>query len=305
MNKNILQKLLLLVCCILFLSLEGLLAQMPHDHIYMNKKQLCIAAVLGQSTWSEYWENTLKRDNLNMGTHTTQTAMLMAAYGVTDKLTLSVGLPYISTKTSAGNLMGQKGIQDVSLWAKYKLVKTGGLSLHGVVGASLPVGNYVPDFLPMSIGLQCKTLTGRAILNYTHPTGLYLGGHASYTYRSNIKVDRSAYQADGKVYNTNEVSVPNATDLGLRLGFLKKGRQLEVFTEQFACVGGDNIRRNDMPFPTNNMQMTAVGIYGKYEPKQYGVNFRVSKVLSGLNVGQSMSYSVGVLWNMTFKAHQP
>jgi hypothetical protein len=56
-------------------------AQMPHDHIYMNKKQLCIAAVFGQSTWSEYWENTLKRENLNIGTHTTQSAMLMAAYG--------------------------------------------------------------------------------------------------------------------------------------------------------------------------------------------------------------------------------
>jgi hypothetical protein len=222
---------------------------------------------------------------------------------VTDKLTLSVSLPYIQTKTSAGNLMGQKGIQDLSLWAKYKLVKTGGLSLHGAVGASLPVSNYVPDFLPMSIGLQCKILTGRAILNYTHKSGLYLGGHASYAYRSNIKVDRDAYQADGKVFNTNEVRVPNATDLGLRLGYLKKGRQLEVFTEQFACVGGDNIRRNDMPFPTNNMNMTAVGVYGKYEPKQFGVNFRVSKVTNGLNVGQSMSYSVGFLWNMTFKAN--
>ncbi len=276
-------------------------AQMPHDHIYMNKKQLCIAAVFGQSTWNEYWENTLKRDNLNMGTHTTQSAMLMAAYGLTDKLTVTVGLPYVTTKTSAGNLMGQKGIQDLSFWAKYKLVKTGGLSLHGVVGASLPVGNYVPDFLPMSIGLQCKTLTGRVIANYTHKSGLYVGLHSSYIYRTNIKVDRDAYQADGKVYNTNQVRMPDASDLGLRLGYLKKGRQLEVFTEQFACIGGDNIRRNDMPFPTNNMQMTAVGVYGKYEPKHFGVNFRVSKVINGLNVGQTMSYSVGLLWNIAPK----
>jgi hypothetical protein len=278
-------------------------AQMPHDVIYMPKRTACIAVSYSNSSWKEYWENTLKRENLNMGTHTTQSIMPMVAVGFTDKLNLIIGVPYVSTKTSAGNLMGQKGIQDLSGWLKYQFVKNDkGISLHGVVGGSIPVGNYVPDFLPMSIGLQTKTATGRLIANYTHKSGVYLTAHASYILRSKIKVDRDAYQADNRVYNTNEVSVPNATDVAARLGYIKDGGriQAEFFAEHFTCVGGDNIRRNDMPFPTNNMTSSSIGFYGKYQPQNIGFNVRVAKVVDGLNVGQSMSFSVGLLYQLNY-----
>ena len=276
-------------------------AQMPHDVIYMPKRTACLAVSYGNISWKEYWENTLKRENLNIGTHTTQSFMPMLAVGITDKLNVIVGLPYVNTKTSAGNLMGQKGIQDLSGWVKYELVKNDkGLSLHGVVGASIPVGNYVPDFLPMSIGLQAKTATGRLIANYTHKSGVYATAHASYILRSKINIDRDAYQADNRVYNSNKVGVPNATDAAARVGYIKDGSriQVEAFVEHFTCVGGDNMRRNDMPFPTNNMTSTSVGFYGKYQPKNIGFNVKIAKVLDGQNVGQSLSYSVGLLYQI-------
>lgn len=280
-------------------------AQMPQDAIYMPKKTACVALSYGSSSWTNYWENTLKRENLNIGTHTTTTAMVMVAAGLTDKLNVIVGLPYVQTKTSAGNLMGQRGIQDLSAWLKYKLVESKGLSLHLAGGVSTPVSDYVPDFMPMSIGLQCRTASGRVLLHYLHKSGLYFTGHGSYSYRSNIKVDRDAYQADGRVYNTNEVRVPNATDAAARLGFLSKGQKIQVegFVEQFSCVGGDNIRRNDMPFPTNNMRMVTVGGYAKFQPKRLGINVRVAKVTSGLNVGQSTSYMLGLLYIVGKTAH--
>lgn len=282
---------------------SSLYAQMPHDVIYMPKSTACIAVSYSNSSWKEYWENTLKRENLNMGIHTTQSIMPMVAVGFTDKLNLIIAVPYVSTKTSAGNLMGQKGIQDLSGWLKYQLVKKDiGISLHGVIGGSIPVGNYVPDFLPMSIGLKAKTATSRLIANYTHKSGMYLTAHTSYIVRSKIKVDRDAYQADNRVYNTNEVSVPNATDVAARLGYIKDGGriQAEFFAEHFTCVGGDNIRRNDMPFPTNNMTSTSVGFYGKYQPKNIGFNVRIAKVVDGLNVGQSMGFSVGLLYQLNY-----
>lgn len=294
------------------LGLFGLLAapmlgqaQMPHDAIYMPKKTACVALSYGSSTWTNYWENTLKRDNLNIGTHTTTNTMLMVAGGITDRLNVIVGLPYVQTNASAGNLMGKKGVQDISAWLKYKLVESKGLSLHLAGGVSTPITDYVPDFMPMSIGLQCRTATGRVILHYIHKSGMYFTGHGSYTYRSNIKLDRDAYQADGRVFNTNEVRVPNATDAAARLGFLSKGQKVQVegFVEQFSCVGGDNIRRNDMPFPTNNMRMVSVGGYAKFQPKRLGVNVRFTKVMSGLNVGQSTSYMVGLLYIVGKTAH--
>ena len=277
-------------------------AQMPHDAIYMNKKQVCIAGIYSQSSWNQYWENTLKRENLNIGTHTTRSVMIMPAIGISKRVNVILSLPYVWTSTSAGNLMGQKGIQDLGAWLKVKAVQTGGFSLNAIVGGSVPLGSYVPDFLPMSIGLQCRTLTGRLLANYRHPkTGLYLTAHGSYGWRSNIRIDRDAYQADGRVYQTNEVGVPNTYDAAVRLGVQRRGWQTEVFAERSACLSGDHIRRNDMPFPTNNMQATAVGWYGKLQPRNLGVNARVGYVTNGLNVGQSTSYSVGVLYQLNFK----
>ena len=277
-------------------------AQMPHDAIYMSKKSVCIAGLYGQSSWTQYWEGTLKRENFNMGRMTTQSLSIMPAIGISNRVNVILNLPYVQTSTSAGNLMGQKGLQDLSAWVKVKAVDYKGLSLNAIVGGSVPVGNYVPDFLPMSIGLQARTATGRLLVNYRHPkTGLYLTAHGSYNWRGNIRIDRDAYQADGRVYNTNQVIVPNATDAAVRLGVLRRGWQTEVFAERFAAVNGDNIRRNDMPFPTNNMQHTQVGWYGKVQPRNVGLNVRVARVTNGLNVGQSTSYMVGVLYQFTVK----
>lgn len=290
----------LLIFCFFTLKLN---AQMPHDAIYMPKNTICIATSYSQNNWKQYWENTQKRENLNMGNISTQSVMTFAAIGIKNNFNIIAGLPYIWTKTSVGNLMGQKGIQDLSIWAKYKMMENKGLSIHASVGGSIPISNYIPDLLPLSIGLQTKTATARIIANYMNKSGIYVTAHASYVFRSNIHVDRDAYQANNKVYNTNEVRVPNATDLSARLGWMKNQSriQTELFIERFACVGGDNIRRNDMPFPSNNMQMTSAGFYSKYQPKNLGINLRVAKVLEGLNVGQSTSYSIGILYLINAK----
>jgi hypothetical protein len=51
-----------------------------------------------------------------------------------------------------------------------------------------------------------------------------------------------------------------------------------------------------MPFPTNNMQATSIGWYGKFQPRHVGVNARVGYVVDGQNAGQSTSYTVGLLY---------
>ena len=53
-----------------------------------------------------------------------------------------------------------------------------------------------------------------------------------------------------------------------------------------------------MPFPTNNMQATTVGWYAKVQPKNLGMTARIGYVTDGLNVGQSTSFMVGVLYQI-------
>lgn len=283
----------LLLCLLGFVELK---AQMPHDAIYMNKNLACGALIYGNSSWTNYWENGLKRDNPNIGRLTTQSATAMIAYGITRDINVMAMIPYMKTDASQGNLMGQEGFQDASVFVKSKTKAYHGITAHGVVGFSVPVTNYVPDFMPMSIGLGAKTLIVRGMLSYALPKHLYVNSSIAYQARSQVKADRDAYLAGSKLYQTNQVAVPDAFDAALRLGYLKKDNQLEVFAEHFSCTKGDDIRRNDMPFLTNDMTMTTVGMYGKYQPKSIGVNARVAYVVDGQNVGQSTTVSIGLLY---------
>ena len=291
-----------IIASLLLVSSVSALAQMPNDAIYMPKKTVCVAGIYGHSNWNWYWENTLKRENYNIGTQTTQSLSIMPAIGLSNRVNLILNLPYVWTSTSKGNLMGQEGFQDISGWLKVNVFEYKGFSVHGIAGVSTPLTNYVPSFMPMSIGMGARSVMGRVLLNYKHPkTGLYLTAHGSYIRRSTIRIDADAYQADGRVYNSNEVAVPNATDAAVRVGILRQKFQTEVFVEQFDCTSGDNIRRNDMPFPTNNMRATTVGWYGKYQPRNIGVNARAGYVTNGLNMGQSTSFMLGVLYQINFK----
>lgn len=277
-------------------------AQMPHDAIYMGKGQICVAGMYGQSAWTQYWEGTRQRENFNIGTQTTRSLSIMPAIGITNRVNVILNLPYVWTSTSAGNLMGQKGFQDVSAWLKVKAIDYKGFSINAVLGGSLPVTSYVPDFLPLSIGLQARSVSGRLIASYRHPqTGLYLTAHGTHNWRANIRVDRDAYYANGRLWSGNEVGVPNAFDGAVRLGVLRKIWQTEVFAERYACLAGDDIRRNDMPLPTNKMEITQVGWYGKVQPRNVGLNARVAYATEGRNVGRSTSFMVGVLYQ--FKAY--
>lgn len=287
------KQILLLLCLLGFIELR---AQMPHDAIYMNKNLACGALVYGSTYWSDYWENSMKRDNPNMGRLTTQSVTAMMAYGIKRDLNVIAMVPYVKTDASQGNLMGQQGMQDLSLFIKAKTKAYHGIVAHGVVGVSTPVSNYVPDFMPMSIGLGSTSLIARGILSYSLPKNLYLTSSLAYHARSKVKTDRDAFLGGGKLYNTDQVPVPDAFDAAFRFGYLKKDNQLEVYAEHFSCTRGDDILRNNMPFLTNDMTMTTVGIYGKYQPKSIGVNAKIAYVVDGQNVGQSTTLSVGLLY---------
>lgn len=226
----------------------------------------------------------------------------MPAIGISKRVNVILNLPYVWTSTSAGNLRGERGIQDVSAWLKVKAFERGGFSLNVLAGGSIPIGNYVPAFLPMSIGLQCRTVTGRLLVNYREPrTGLYLIARGSYGWRSTMHIDQDSYLANDRVYNTNQVSIPNTYDASLHAGVSRKGWQTELWAERVACVSGDNIRRNDAPFPTNKTQATSVGWFAKVQPRALGAVARVSYVVDGQNVGQSTSYTIGLAYQVSFK----
>ena len=279
-------------------------AQSPTDGLIMIKGYMCNVVSYQHDTWSEYWEGNLKRDNPNIGSFTGQNVMYMGAYGISDKLNVMVGLPFVWTKvTGSQHFAGQKGLQDFSLWLKYKAISVevplGKLNVFATGGVSIPTSKYFIDMLPLSIGFGSKTASIRLIADYQLEKGFYATGQVGYTARGKATTFKDVNQIDGKLYYTSTVPVPDVADITGRLGFRNTHIQTDVFINRFQGLSGDNIRRQDMPQVTNNMAATSIGWFGKYtyltdHAGDFSIMAQVTQVLVGSNVGQTTSFTVGI-----------
>lgn len=276
-------------------------AQTDLDAIMMGKRQLCIGPMYSYSSWKNYWEGTLKRENLNMGTVSTQSFSLMGAYGVSDKLNILFGAPYIKTKASAGTLHGMKGVQDINLFVKWmpieKNIGPGTFSLYTIGGISVPLTNYVADFLPLSIGLKSKTASARLMLDYEW-NNIFATVSGTYVARDNITIDRNSYFTDHLILS-NEVEMPDASNFNFRAGYRSSKLIAEAVVNKWTTLGGFDITRNNMPLPSNRMNATTAGVNVKYvvtNDHALSLVFGGNTTLAGRNVGQSTTYYGSVFY---------
>ena len=297
---------------LLLLFSGNALAQSPNDGIMMPQGQLCILGQYSNSTWKNYWQGETKRSNSNIGSMRTQSALLMANYGITSHLNAMIGLPYVWTSSNISYISTQKGVQDLAVFLKYQAFEKAALNGHFKVqatgGLSAPVSNYPSDFLPFSIGLHTKTASLRAILNYTANMGLYLTAQAGHTWRGSTKTDRDSYIFDNELIYSDEMPVPNVFDYSVRLGFIKPRFQTEFWFDSFTGLSGDDIRYNEAPIPTNKMAAAQVGWFGKgFITKRWGVLVTLSQVIGGRNVGESLTWTAGTTYflDINKKAETP
>lgn len=295
-----------LLCCLILATID-LCAQTETDGLMMPKKNLCSGFIYQNSSWKNYWEGTFKRENLNLGTVATNTYAANANYGLNDKANVIVGASYITTNASEGTLKGQKGFQNISLTLKYKALeksyKNNTFSLIGLAGFTVPMSNYNPDFLPLSIGLGSKEVNFRLMGDYqigkftTTVSGAYI-------HRANIKIDRDAYFTNDEYIYSNEVFMPDVITNNLRIGYRSDRFIADIAYDNMITLGKTfDISKNNMPFPSNTMNMSKIGINSKYEFESItglALVAGYNQVLEGRNVGQSKTYYAGVFYNINF-----
>ncbi len=285
-------------------------AQTDMDAIMMGQRQLCIGPMFSHSSWTNYWEGTLKRENLNLGKVSTSMYSVMGAYGLKDNLNLLFGVPYVQTKASAGTLAGQRGIQDLSLFAKWMPVEkdlgNGTFSLYTIGGVSFPLSNYTPDFLPMSIGLRSKTVSLRLLLDY-QLGDFFVTGSYTQVFRDNIRLDRNSYYTTHLI-QSNEVEMPDASNLQCRAGYRSSKLIAEAVLNRWTTLGGFDITRNNMPFPSNRMNATTLGVNFKYvvtADHALSLIGGVNRGISGRNMGQATTINAGIFYIIEFIKKQP
>jgi hypothetical protein len=280
-------------------------AQTDLDYDMMGKNLFCSGFTYSHSSWDHYWEGNFKRDNANLGKVSTRMIGYMGNYGISNKLNVLFNIPYVKTKSSAGTMAGMKGFQDVSLFVKWKPLSFdfghNQLSLYGVAGFSTPLSDYTADFLPLSIGLESQTMLARIIFDYERGK-FFVTGSGTYTFRKNIQLDRDAYYTT-ELYLTNEVKMPNVAGFNFRTGYRGKSLIVEAIINNATTLGGFDITKNNMPFPSNQMNMTTAGAKIRFQPNRLpnlSLHAEGNYTIAGRNVGQAQTFMGGAFYIINF-----
>jgi hypothetical protein len=228
----------------------------------------------------------------------------MFALGLSEHINLLAMLPWVKSEASQGQLLGVSGLQDLGVFVKVtalnKDMGAGKFTFHPSVGVTLPTSEYLEDYAPFSLGLGCPDLALRGILQYKLHAGPYLRGTAAYQLRGNAKIERDFYYTTHGIYS-DVIDMPNAVTYGITLGswMLKNTLKLEVTYDGFNTIGGHDIRRQDVGFPSNNMEFTRIGgglhYYFPFNPA-FSVIGGYSTILTGRNVGQASSFTAGLAY---------
>ena len=282
--------------------------QAVDDGVLLARRDLVVGSMYAHDTWDEYWEGTRKRDNQNIGTLTTRTSVWFANYGVTDRLTVLGAVPHVWTTASQGVLRSMEGFQDASFTAKYSLFDqpsspVGGVRAIAVVSAALPLTGYTPDFYPLSIGTGSKRLSGRVTVSAQLREGWSVTGSTAFTWRAGVTLDRPYYYTDGQLFLTDEVDMPNVTDFTVSASYGRSGWLGAFAYSQQVTLGGDDIRRQDMPFVSNRMNFSRLGgLVMAPVPftSSLAVQFAYSYIIAGRNVGQSTTLATGLVYRLPF-----
>jgi hypothetical protein len=292
------------LACVVFSQTVN--AQTETDALMIPKNYFCAAGIYTHNSWDHYWEGTFKRENLNLGTISSNVYAVGGNYGLSNRVNVLFMIPYIKTNASAGTLRGQSGVQDISLAVKWLAVKqevgTGLLSLHAILSGVIPVGNYQADFLPLSLGMQTKSIALRGLVNY-QVGRFFVAGAGQYVRKDNITIDRDSYYTT-EMHYTNQVAMPNATNFLFSTGYRSLKFNAEATLTKVNTIGGFDITKNNMPFPSNNMDATSAGGVFKYMFQSIaGLELTAggNYVLKGRNVGQNLSVFGGVYYVFSVK----
>ncbi|MDF2158922.1 transporter [Algoriphagus sp. CAU 1675] len=286
---------------------QALFAQSPTDGLMMPKGEICVLANYEFGHFDHYWEGSFLRENQTIATVHRKTALAMAAYGISQKLNVYLGVPFVSTNSTrpnGGKFAGVSGLQDLTIALKYEALKSqvgnGELSGYASLAFSSPVSNYLSDYQPYSLGLGTQQLSWRALLKYKWNSGFYIRATSAYIWRGYTQAEREYYYNNGSYYTT-WMDVPSSWNHELVVGkwFFGNSLRLEMNLSSLRSTSGDDIRAYNAPQPTNKVNMDRVGGFVQYyfsSIKGLGVLAYYNRVFQGRNAPELSTLGAGITY---------
>ncbi len=274
------------------------------DGFTPKKGDLSVTASYSKSQFDKFYLGSEKADAVPAHDEINQNIFsLYAKYGITNRLSAVVNVPFISADNTSGGadpVNGENSIsdlQDISIALKLNAhkfnFKKADLNIITGVTAIIPTG-YEPNGI-LSIGSGAFGIDVTAGLHLNTKSGFFSTLLAAYNLRSD---------ADNNLTPGGEFGVPNAFVTTGKIGYASDFIYIEAWadilnTEEGVDIGGSGFRGN---FPETNVDYSRVGltVYKNILP-ELGVSLGFGKVIDGRNVGDSTIFSAGLTYNVSLK----
>lgn len=272
------------------------------DGFNLKKGDLSVSASYTRSMFDAFYVGKTKTDGIPAHGEINQNIFsLYAKYGVTDRFSVIVSLPFISaenTSNAPDPINGETSIselQDISIAFKLNSLKfnfnKADLNVITAVTAVIPSG-YEPNGI-LSVGNGAFGVDVTAGLHLNTEIGFFSTLLTSYNFRGD---------ADNNFTPGGDFGVPNAFVTTGKIGYASDFIYVEAWadylnSEEGVDIGSANFRGN---LPETDVEYSRVGItvYKNIIP-QLGVSLGFGKVIDGRNLGDAINYSAGLTYNLS------
>ncbi|WP_299103645.1 transporter [uncultured Tenacibaculum sp.] len=289
--------------CIGFGMTTTLNAQGMFDGFMPKKGDLSITASFTKSDFDKFYLGDVKQDAVPVHGEINQNIVsLFAKYGITDRLSAVVNIPYISAENTSGApdpVNGEtsiSGLQDITLGLKLNAYtfqfKKADLSILTAGSIVIPT-NYEPVGI-LSLGNGGFGVDLRLGLHLQTDIGFFSTLYAGYNLRGD---------ADNNLMpNRGDFNVPNSFVTTGKIGYASKFIYVEAWadynnSETGVDIGSPAFTGN---FPETDVDYARVGltVYKEIIPN-LGLSAGIGKVIDGRNLGDSIIYSGGITYNLS------
>lgn len=273
------------------------------DGFTPKKGNLSLTGSFSKSQYDQLYVGDVKMNPVPVHNEINQNIFsLYAKYGITDRLSAVVNLPFISANNTSGlpdPINGQNEIsdlQDISIALKLNAhkfnFKNADLNIITGFTAIIPTG-YEPNGI-LSVGSGAFGIDVTAGLHLNTKSGFFSTLLASYNLRGDAENNATG----------GEFGVPNAFvtmgKIGYSSSFIYVEAWADIFnSEEGVDIGGPGFTGN---FPETNVDYKRVGltVYKNIIP-ELGLSLGFGKVVDGRNLGNSTIYSAGITYNVSLK----
>ena len=243
------------------------------DGFYNQKGVATFALGAGQEDTKHYYAGTTKTDIERQ----LQYISLYAAYGITDKVEVSLAIPYLKSDENSN-------FQDLSVFLKYQFANrefsNSHLAFSGAIGVSTPISDYAIGGLN-DIGQQATILETRLMTHYKLDSG------------------RFATLQSGFSFKLEEV--PNSIPVVFKAGRALSKYYFDLYYDYQHSLGGIDYLGTPPPQNFRRFGVDYHKIGGTFYLvllKDLGAYLSGSYVLGGRNVFAGPGYGIGLVYSL-------